>query len=156
MEEQQALPGEAGAAPKRTRKVRTKPTQSNGVKLGFEATLWAAADKLRNNDEHIFWVPPEARWSTISAQAKAPDIGKHIDDAMAALGKANAELKRALPHEFGCTAISRLGELIDLISTIGLGNKAKRARDILGRVYEYFLSEFASAEGKKGGQWPAN
>jgi type I restriction enzyme M protein len=197
------------------RQTTKKQKSSNGANLGFEATLWAAADKLRNNmdaaeykhvvlgliflkyisdaflerhlsleselsdpksewyiaepqaryrtledrDEYqsvnVFWVPKEARWSTLQANAKQPTIGKLIDDAMVAIERDNPSLKGVLPKDYARPALDkqRLGELIDLIGTIGLGDKENRSKDILGRVYEYFLSQFASAEGKKGGQF---
>src|SRR5438132_8679884 len=104
--------------------------------------------------ENIFWVPPEARWSRLHADAKQPTIGKLIDDAMDAIERDNPSLKNVLPKDYARPALDkqRLGELIDLIGTIGLGDKANRSQDILGRVYEYFLGQFASAEGKKGGR----
>src|SRR5690606_24489075 len=88
-------------------------------------------------------------------KAKQPTIGKLIDDAMVAIERVNPTLKGVLPKDFARPALDkqRLGEIIDLIGTIGLGDKANRSRDVLGRVYEYFLSSFASAEGKKGGQF---
>jgi type I restriction enzyme M protein len=104
---------------------------------------------------NIFWVPPEARWKYLQSRAKDALIGKLIDDAMVAIERDNSSLKAVLPKEYtrwGATGV-RLGELIDLVSTIGLGDKDSRSKDILGRVYEYFLSQFASAEGKKGGQF---
>jgi type I restriction enzyme M protein len=104
---------------------------------------------------NIFWVPKEARWKYLQSRAKDALIGKLIDDAMVAIERDNSSLKAVLPKEYtrwGATGV-RLGELIDLISTIGLGDKESRSKDILGRVYEYFLSMFASAEGKKGGQF---
>jgi type I restriction enzyme M protein len=104
---------------------------------------------------NIFWVPPEARWKYLQSRAKDALIGKLIDDAMVAIERDNPSLKAVLPKEYtrwGATGV-RLGELIDLVSTIGLGDKESRSKDILGRVYEYFLSQFASAEGKKGGQF---
>lgn len=187
----------------------------NDKPLGFETTLWAAADKMRNNmdaaeykhvvlgliflkyisdafeerhdwlleeaakpgsefyvkepqarysvaedrdeyiAENIFWVPKEARWSMLQANAKQPNIGKLIDDAMTAIERDNPSLKGVLPKEYARPALDkqRLGELIDLIGTIGLGTKESRSKDILGRVYEYFLAQFASAEGKRGGQF---
>ena len=176
--------------------------EQSGAMLGFEAKLWQAADKLRNNmdaaeykhvvlgliflkyisdafeekhaaleadkksgadpedaDEYladnIFWVPKEARWSHLQAKAKQPTVGKLIDDAMVAIERANATLKGVLPKDYARPALDkqRLGELIDLIGTIGLGDKQNRSRDVLGRVYEYFLTRFASAEGKNGGQF---
>jgi type I restriction enzyme M protein len=168
--------------------------------LGFEATLWATADKLRGNldaaeykhvvlgliflkyisdafgekhaglqnekgadpedrDEYtadnIFWVPPEARWSFLQGRAKDPAIGKLLDSAMIAIERDNPSLKGVLPKEYARPHLDKqsLGGVIDLVSTIGLGDKESRSKDIIGRVYEYFLSEFASAEGKKGGQF---
>lgn len=188
---------------------------TTGANLGFEATLWAAADKLRNNmdaaeykhvvlgliflkyisdafEEHrskleaatanpksdwfvreekaryrvledrdeyiaenIFWVPQVARWSYLLANAKQPTIGKLIDEAMVAIENDNKSLKGVLPKDYARPALDkqRLGELIDIIGNIGLGDAENRSKDILGRVYEYFLSQFASAEGKKGGQF---
>ncbi|MEI6105041.1 MAG: class I SAM-dependent DNA methyltransferase [Methanothrix sp.] len=177
-------------------------SKSNGATLGFEATLWAAADKLRNNmdaaeykhvvlgliflkyisdafeerhaqllkevdqgadpedrDEYradnIFWVPKEARWSFLQANAKQATIGKFVDDAMVAIERDNRSLKGVLPKDYARPALDKqqLGELIDLIANIGLGDAESRSKDILGRVYEYFLGQFASAEGKKGGQF---
>lgn len=168
--------------------------------LGFEATLWQAADKLRGNldsgeykhvvlgliflkyisdafdearaqvaadpegepedrDEYasrnVFWVPLPARWEFLQAKAKDPDIGKLLDDAMEAIEHDNPRLKGVLPKDYARPALDkrRLGELIDLIGTIGLGDAENRAKDIIGRVYEYFLGQFASAEGKKGGEF---
>ena len=173
-----------------TRKAKKK--NGNGATLGFEATLWQAADKLRNNmdaaeykhvvlgliflkyisdafteqrakleneeyadpedpDEYraanVFWVPREARWSHLQANAKQPTIGKLVDEAMVAIERDNRRLKGVLPKDYARPALDkqRLGELIDLIGTIGLGDKENRSKDILGRVYEYFLSQFASA-----------
>jgi type I restriction enzyme M protein len=176
--------------------------QSNGANLGFEAKMWSAADKLRNNmdaaeykhvvlgliflkyisdsflevynelkndvekladpediDEYkarnTFWVPPEARWDYLQKNAKQPTIGPIVDDAMDAIERDNASLKGVLPKIYGREGLDkqRLGELIDLVGTIGLGDKESRSKDILGRVYEYFLGQFANAEGKKGGQF---
>ncbi|MCG3198789.1 MAG: hypothetical protein GHCLOJNM_03296 [bacterium] len=179
-------------------KNNSKP--SNGANLGFEAAMWAAADKLRGHmdaaeykhvvlgliflkyisdafEEHhaklledpeadpedrdeyiaqnVFWVPKEARWSQLQANAKQPTIGKLIDDAMIAVERENPALKGVLPKDYARPTLDkhRLGELIDLVGNIGLGDKESRSKDILGRVYEYFLSQFASAEGKKGGQF---
>jgi type I restriction enzyme M protein len=181
-------------------RAKKKQNKTNGANLGFEATMWAAADKLRGNmdaaeykhvvlgliflkyisdafeeihaklqnepgadpedrDEYlaanIFWVPKEARWSHIQSTAKRPEIGRNIDDAMTAIERDNPSLKTVLPKDYARPALDkqRVGELIDLISTIGLGDRESRSKDILGRVYEYFLSQFASAEGKKGGQF---
>lgn len=175
---------------------------NNGANIGFEATLWSAADKLRNNmdaavykhvvlgliflkyisdafeerhnqllaekaqgadpedpDEYrgsnVFWVPKPARWKHLQDNAKQPTIGKLIDDAMVAIERDNKTLKGVLPKDYARPDLDkqRLGELIDLIGTISMGDAEHRSKDILGRVYEYFLSEFASAEGKKGGQF---
>ena len=194
-----ASPPEAPARPARGKRAAAK----KGGDLGFEATLWQAADKLRNNmdaaeykhvvlgliflkyisdafeelharlvadepttgcdpedrdeyrGENVFWVPKPARWSAIQAAAKQPSIGQLIDDAMVAIERDNPSLKGALPKNYGRPGLDkqRLGELVDLIGTIGLGGKEQQAKDVLGRVYEYFLSEFALAEGKKGGQF---
>ncbi len=177
-------------------------TANNGANIGFEAKLWLAADKLRNNmdaavykhvvlgliflkyisdafeerhaqllaekaqgadpedpDEYrgsnVFWVPKPARWKHLQDNAKQPTIGKLIDDAMVAIERDNKTLKGVLPKDYARPDLDkqRLGELIDLIGTIAMGDAEHRSKDILGRVYEYFLSEFASAEGKKGGQF---
>lgn len=181
---------------------RNDKAKKNGATLGFEATLWAAADKMRNNmdaaeykhvvlgliflkyisdafeerhaqlqkevsqgadpedpDEYradnIFWVPKEARWSFLQTNAKQATIGKFVDDAMVAIERDNRSLKGVLPKDYARPSLDkqRLGELIDLIAGIGLGDAENRSKDILGRVYEYFLGQFASAEGKKGGQF---
>jgi len=107
----------------------------------------------------IFWVPKEARWSHFKANAPQPTIGKLVDDAMAAIERDNPSLKPdgvgVLPKDYARPGLDkeRLGQLINMVSDIGLGDPAERAKDTLGRVYEYFLSRFASAEGKKGGQF---
>jgi len=228
------------------RKASQKSTDST-ANLGFEAKLWLAADKLRNNmdaaeykhvvlgliflkyisdtfEEHrakllagqgdyaganpedpdeykaenVFWVPTEARWSHLQANAKQPTIGKTVDDAMVAIERDNPRLKGVLPKDYARPGLDkhRLGELIDLIATIDLvasnqpssptllpvgeggedespstsgnrsaaeiaggkgaggeGRPTHRSVDLLGRVYEYFLTRFASAEGKNGGQF---
>ncbi|MEW6236419.1 MAG: class I SAM-dependent DNA methyltransferase [Candidatus Omnitrophota bacterium] len=105
--------------------------------------------------ENIFWVPKEARWAFLQDNAKQSQIGKIVDDAMTAIERDNPTLKGVLPKDFARPSLDkiRLGQLIDLIANIGLGDKVNRSKDILGRVYEYFLSQFASAEGKKGGQF---
>lgn len=105
--------------------------------------------------KNVFWVPQEARWAKFQANAKQPTIGKLIDDAMSAIEKDNPSLKGVLPKDYAHPRLDkqRLGQLIDLVSNIGLGDKENRSKDILGRVYEYFLSQFASAEGKRGGQF---
>ena len=177
-----------------------KQPNNNGATLGFEAQLWAAADKLRGSmepsdykhvtlgliflkyisdafeakraellkeeladaedpeeylAENVFWVPMEARWSHLQANAKQPTIGKDVDDAMLAIETSNASLKGVLPKEYARPALNKvmLGELIDLVSGIGMAEEDDRSRDILGRVYEYFLGGFAGAEGKRGGEF---
>ena len=104
---------------------------------------------------NIFWVPKEARWQHLRAKAPQPTVGKLVDDAMSAIERDNPSLKGVLPKDYARPGLDkqRLGQLINLVSDIGLGSPADRAKDILGRVYEYFLSQFASAEGKKGGQF---
>jgi type I restriction enzyme M protein len=104
---------------------------------------------------NVFWVPPEARWSRLKAEAKQPAIGVVVDDAMTAIERDNPTLKGVLPKDYARPNLDkqRLGQLIDLVGNIGLGDAASRSKDILGRVYEYFLSQFAGAEGKKGGQF---
>jgi type I restriction enzyme M protein len=104
---------------------------------------------------HIFYVPPEARWRTLAGKARQPEIGQIIDDAMTAIERENPRLKGILPKEFARPSLDprRLGALIDLLGTIGLGKESQRSQDILGRVYEYFLGRFASAEGKRGGEF---
>ncbi|MCE5305780.1 type I restriction-modification system subunit M [bacterium] len=105
--------------------------------------------------ENVFFVPPTARWSYLHSRAKLPSIGKDIDDAMEAIEKVNQTLKGILPKVFARPNLDKaaLGGLIDLIGNIALGNEAAKSKDLLGRVYEYFLGEFANAEGKKGGQF---
>ena len=97
-------------------------------------------------------MPKEARWTHLQANAKQPTIGKTVDDAMVAIERDNPTLKGVLPKDYAHPRLDkqRLGQLIDLIGNIGLGDKENRSKDILGRVYEYFLSQFASAEGQEG------
>ena len=177
-----------------------KQLNNNGANLGFEAQLWATADKLRGNmepsdykhvalgliflkyisdafeakrsklltedladvedpeeylAENVFWVPKKARWSRLRARAKQPTIGRDVDDAMLAIEASNSSLKGVLPKDYARPALNKvmLGELIDLVSGIGMAEEADRSRDILGRVYEYFLGGFAGAEGKRGGEF---
>jgi type I restriction enzyme M protein len=105
--------------------------------------------------EGIFWVPREARWTYLKSMAPQATIGRLVDDAMAAIERDNPTLKGVLPRDYARPGLEkqRLGQLINLISDIALGAPADRAKDTLGRVYEYFLNQFASAEGKKGGQF---
>ncbi|MBL3645518.1 SAM-dependent DNA methyltransferase [Bacillus sp. RHFB] len=104
--------------------------------------------------ENIFWVPKEARWSYIKENGKKPEIGQIIDAAMIAIEKENDSLRGVLPKDYARPALdkTRLGETIDLFS-FKVGDQESRSKDILGRVYEYFLSKFASAEGKNGGEF---
>jgi type I restriction enzyme M protein len=119
----------------------------------------AAGANPEDPDEYravsIFWVPKEARWAHLKANAPQPTIGKLVDDAMLAIERDNPSLKGVLPRDYARPGLdkSRLGQLINLVSDIALGAPADRAKDTLGRVYEYFLAQFASAEGKKGGQF---
>ncbi len=161
--------------PKQQRK--SKPSSAS---LSFEAKLWLTADKLRNNmdaaeykhvvlgliflkyisdtfEEHR---AAEARWPHLQASARQPTIGKIVDDAMVAIERDNPRLKGDCPKDYARPGLDkqRLGELIDVIATIELtaaseGEKTHRSVDLLGRVYEYFLTRFASAEGKNGGQF---
>ncbi len=114
-----------------------------------------AEDPDEYKAENVFWVPPAARWTYLQNSAKQPTIGKIVDDAMVAIERDNPRLKGVLPKDYARPGLDkhRLGELIDLIGTIGMDDRASRPKDILGRVYEYFLGQFASAEGKKGGQF---
>mgnify|MGYP001255527004 CR=1 FL=1 len=104
---------------------------------------------------NVFWVPAEARWSVLKNAAKQPTIGKLVDDAMDSIEKVNPSLKGVLPKDYARPALDkqRLGQLIDLVTNIKVGDADSRSKDVLGRVYEYFLSQFASAEGKKGGEF---
>lgn len=105
--------------------------------------------------KNVFWVPKEARWDYLQKNAKSPEIGKLIDEALDAIERDNHKLRGVLVKNYARPQLNkqRLGELIDLIGTIGLGEKEDRSKDVLGRVYEYFLGQFADAEGKKGGQF---
>lgn len=116
------------------------------------------AEELEERDyyiqDNVFWVPQEARWETLRSKAKQPDIGSLVDGAMTAIENENTSLRGKLDKRFGRAQLGQgvLGELIDLISTIGFSDKYNSS-DLLGEVYEYFLGQFASAEGKKGGQF---
>ncbi|HIJ95548.1 MAG TPA: SAM-dependent DNA methyltransferase [Desulfuromonadales bacterium] len=114
-----------------------------------------AEDPDEYSAENVFWVPKEARWSHLQANAKQTTIGKLIDEAMLAIEKVNPSLKGVLPKEYARPALNAvmLGELIDLISGIALGATKDRTKDLLGRVYEYFLGQFAGSEGKRGGEF---
>jgi type I restriction enzyme M protein len=114
---------------------------------------------LEDRDEYtatnVFWVPPAARWPQIAAKAKTPQIGETIDKAMIAIERDNPRLKGVLPKEYAKPSLgsTRLGAIVDLINGIGLGHKEARKHDVLGRVYEYFLGRFATAEGRSGGEF---
>lgn len=112
-------------------------------------------DKDEYISENIFFVPPDARWSYLQASAKDPEIGKKVDGAMDAIERDNPSLKNVLPKVYarGNLDPTNLGGLVDLISNIALGEAQERSADVLGHVFEYFLGEFALAEGKKGGQF---
>lgn len=112
-------------------------------------------DKEEYQAKSVFFVPPKARWSHLVTQAKQPSIGKDIDDAMEAIEKENASLKGVLPKEYARRQLdsSSLGGLIDLIHNLTFKEKEGKQTDVLGRVFEYFLGQFALAEGKKGGQF---
>ena len=112
-------------------------------------------DKDEYKAENVFFVPPSARWSFLRTHAKQPTIGKTVDEAMDAIERKNSSLRNVLPKVFarGNLDPTNLGGLIDLISNIALGDAKARSADILGHVFEYFLGEFALAEGKKGGQF---
>jgi len=105
--------------------------------------------------QSIFWVPPEARWQHLKAQARQPTVGRLVDDAMAGIERDNPALKGVLPRDYARQGLDKtvLGRLIDLISNIRIGDEESRAKDVLGRVYEYFLENFALAEGRKGGEF---
>ncbi|MBP6599843.1 MAG: SAM-dependent DNA methyltransferase, partial [Giesbergeria sp.] len=122
-----------------------------------DASAEDLAAELEDRDYYksvnVFWVPEGARWEQLRAQAKHPEIGKHIDDALALMEGENPRLKGILDKRFARAQLpdGKLGELVDLVSTIGFGATPDVARDTLGQVYEYFLGMFASAEGKRGG-----
>ena len=125
----------------------------------LDASAEEIAAELEDRDYYkevnVFWVPESARWEALRAAAKQADIGKRIDEALAAIEAENPRLKGILDKRYARAPLpdGKLGELVDLISTIGFGEDQSKARDILGQVYEYFLGQFASAEGKKGGQF---
>jgi type I restriction enzyme M protein len=114
---------------------------------------------LEDRDQYaaynVFWVPQIARWSWLQENAKQPNVGKLIDDAMEAIEQDNPRLKGVLPRDYARPTLDwhSLGQLIDLIGSIGLGGSEAQSKDVLGRVYEYFLGRFASAEGKAGGEF---
>jgi type I restriction enzyme M protein len=128
------------------------------VKLKEAKGDYEGADPEDRNEyiaEKVFYVPPSSRWNWLQGRAKLTTIGKDVDEAMDAIEKDNPSLRGVLPKVFAQEKLDKasLGGLIDLISTAVLGTKEAQSKDILGRVYEYFLGEFAMAEGKKGGQF---
>ena len=112
-------------------------------------------DRDEYRAENVFWVPPEARWAGLQDAARQPDIGEMLDDAMHAIEHDNPVLAGVLPKDYARPELDkvRLGQLIDMVSNIRVGDAEARSKDVLGRVYEYFLSQFASAEGKRGGEF---
>ena len=124
-----------------------------------DSTPELLAGELEDRDYYrevnVFWVPELARWEALRSAAKQPDIGKRIDDALSLIEVENPKLKGILDKRYARAQLpdGKLGELVDLVSTIGFGASASEARDVLGQVYEYFLGMFASAEGKRGGQF---
>ena len=115
----------------------------------------AAEERDEYVADNIFWVPREARWGRLKAEARQPTIGQTVDRAMGAIERDNPTLKQVLPKDYARPALDkqRLGGLIDLVGNIRVGDAEARSRDVLGRVYEYFLSRFANAEGKRGGEF---
>ncbi len=112
-------------------------------------------DRDYYKEANVFWVPEAARWESLRSSAKQPDIGKRIDDALTLIETENPKLKGILDKRYARAQLpdGKLGELVDLVSTVGFGDNPSVARDTLGQVYEYFLGMFASAEGKRGGQF---
>ena len=122
----------------------------------FEETYQSIKnDKDAYKARNVFWVPEKARWEYLKQNAKKPEIGKIVDDAMIAIEKENPSLKGVLPKSYARPDLNkqRLGEIIDIFSSLGLGDSQAKSKDILGRVYEYFIGRFASAEGKGGGEF---
>ena len=115
----------------------------------------AAEDRDEYIAENIFWVPPEARWQYLKNQTRQPSIGRLVDDAMVAIERDNPALKDVLPKDYARPALdkTRLGQVVDMVSNIKVGGAEARATDVLGNVYEYFLEQFALAEGRKGGEF---
>ena len=115
----------------------------------------AAEDRDEYTAENIFWVPLKARWPKLQGQAHQPTIGRAMDDAMIAIERDNPALKDVLPKDYARPALdkSRLGQVVDMVSNIKVGGAEARATDVLGNVYEYFLEQFALAEGRKGGEF---
>jgi type I restriction enzyme M protein len=130
--------------------LHAKLTAGEGEYAGADAE-----DRDEYKAENVFFVPKEARWSYLQSKAKLPQIGKEIDNAMDAIEKDNGQLKGVLPKVYARQSLdpASLGQLIDEISKISIGDAKARSADVLGHVFEYFLGEFALAEGKKGGQF---
>ena len=132
---------------------------SDAFETKHQKLLAEDADAAEDRDEYIaenvFWVPANARWSYLQANAKLPNIGTLIDDAMRLIEKENETLKGVLSKDYARPALNKimLGELIDLLSNLTLHADGDNSKDILGRVYEYFLGQFAGAEGKRGGEF---
>jgi type I restriction enzyme M protein len=132
---------------------------SDAFESRFNELMTEDPQVVEDKDEYlagnVFWVPKDARWSHLKASAKRPEIGTLIDDAMRAIEKDNESLKGVLPKDYARPALNKvmLGELIDLISGIAMNEDGAASKDVLGRVYEYFLSQFAGAEGKRGGEF---
>ena len=105
--------------------------------------------------ENVFWVPQEARWSKLQDEARQPTIGTTVDNAMLAIERENQSLRGVLPRDYGREALDkrRLGELVDLVTNIRVGDAESRSKDVLGRVYEYFLGRFAALEGRGAGEF---
>ncbi len=128
------------------------------TRLKLKAEVEEGADP-EDPDEYralnIFWVPKEARWSQLRIRARQPTIGQTVDKAMAAIERDNPALKGVLPKDYALPSLDkrRLGDLIDMVGNIRVGDAESRSKDVLGRVYEYFLSRFADAEGKRGGEF---
>ena len=112
-------------------------------------------DRDEYTADNVFWVPKAARWTDLKGQARQPTVGTTLDDAMSVIERENPSLKGVLPKDYARQGLDkqRLGQLIDLVSNIQVGDADARSHDVLGRIYEYFLSQFASAEGKKGGEF---
>jgi type I restriction enzyme M protein len=126
---------------------------TEGITGGDADTLLESRDEYMK--EGVFWVPPEARWAYLQASAKRPEIGRLIDAAMDSIEAENPSLRGVLPKTYARPSLDvrRLGELVDLIASLGLGASEHREKDLLGRVYEYFLGRFASQEGRSGGEY---
>jgi hypothetical protein len=112
-------------------------------------------DRDEYTAENVFWVPPEARWDALLAEATQADVGVRLDRALDAVERENQSLRGVLPHVYAKAALSpeKLGELVTTIAKIGFGGDAETARDVLGRTYEYFIKTFARSEGHRGGEF---